>query len=251
MMDQRWQYTGERLVPGAAWLQPMRIENLARFRFFAQHTPYGRRALDLGCGAGEGTAYLHREHGWDVVGVDVAVDALIMAHKEYGTSRAQFGAMDAGSLAFSDASFDAIVSVEVVEHLRIPQSYLREARRVLRPGGTFLLTTPNRLRSSPRPELRWPEHVREYSPSELLDLLGEVFIQIELWGQHIPVYEQHTIRRFVRKLAPIIKPWLPRWLRVRALPILHAAIKKELSIDDVLFTQLGLAECPTLVAICH
>jgi SAM-dependent methyltransferase len=244
----RWRFTGERLVPGSAWLQPMRVENLARFRFFAQHVS-GARVLDLGCGAGEGTDYLRRERAWNVTGVDIATDALMMARREYGAATV-FGAMDVDALAFADASFDAVVSVEVIEHLSTPKTYLCEARRVLRSQGVFFLTTPNRLRSSPRPELRWPEHVLEYSPNELVDLLCGVFKTVELWGEYVPIFERHPLRRLVRHLAPALKPWLPHWLRVRALPLIQTSIRPSLSLDDVLITRSGIDDAPTLLAMC-
>lgn len=249
MTKTRWRFTGERLVPGAAWLQPMRVENLARFRFFAQHAS-GARVLDLGCGAGEGTDYLRRERVWSVTGVDIAIETLMMARREYGADTV-FSAMDVGALAFADASFDAVVSVEVIEHLSAPEFYLREARRVLRPQGTFVLTTPNRLRSSPRPELRWPEHVCEYSPDELSNLLHDMFSSVELWGEQVLIYERHPLRRLARRLAPIIKPWLPHWLRVRALPVIQMSIQPTLSLDDVCITQSSVDDAPTLIAMCQ
>lgn len=243
-------FTGERLVAGERWLQQMRVENLARFQFFVEHAA-GQMALDLGCGAGEGTAFLRRQTGWRVVGVDVAGDALAAAKQEYGAGGAAFACMDAGQLAFAGGSFDGVISVEVIEHLRLPEPYLAEAARVLRAGGLFMLTTPNRLRSSPTPGSLWPEHVREYDPDELSSLLRRVFKTVELWGEYVPVFEAHPARRLMRRLAPFVKPWLPHYLRVRALPVLQSTIKSDLSLGDVRFTQTGLAEVPTLVALCR
>lgn len=249
MAARKRQFTGERLVAGDSMLTPMRVENLARFRFFLARAS-GARALDLGCGVGEGTAFLRAYIGWQVVGVDLASEALIAAEQEYGASGAHFVQSDVRHLGFVAELFDAIISVEVIEHLTNPVPYLLEAARVLRTGGIFFLTTPNRLRSSPTPGSLWPEHVREYSPDELAALLQSVFPRVELWGETVPVYEAHLVRRLVRRLAPYVKPWLPGWLRIRALPMLQFAIKPDLQLDDVCFTQGNIEEMPTLVAVC-
>lgn len=247
-------YTGERLVPGVKALNPMRVENLARFHFFMQqfsalaHAP-DPRILDLGCGAGEGTAAVGQQ-GWQVWGVDLSPEAARFARAAYPAPNIAFASMDAGRLGFASRAFDAVVSIEVIEHLADPRSYLREAARVLKPGGLFVLSTPNQLRSSPTPGSMWPEHVHEYHPTELQALLEPFFSSVALWSEYVPVYEGNPARRAMRALAPFVKPLLPHWLRVRALPSLQAAIKSDLALEDVRFTRENIAEHPTLVALC-
>ena len=73
--------------------------------------------------------------------------------------------------ALRDSVFDCVVAVEVLEHVEDDRSFVREVRRVLRPGGTFLLTTPNG---------DWvkntnPDHKRHYTRNGLHDLLAESF----------------------------------------------------------------------------
>lgn len=244
------QFTGERLIPGIKTLSPMLVENLARFDFFRRHTQ-GPFVLDLGCGVGDGTAFLSRQRGWYAMGVDIALDAIHLARHKHGTSSVSFVQMDVQRLGFADCCFDSIVSVEVIEHVPDPSVYLAEAIRVLRKGGLFMLTTPNRLRSSPTPGSLWPEHLREFSPHELTQLLSITFPQVELWGECVPLYEAHPLRKLVRRLAPFIKPLLPHWLRIRALPALQTAIRADLSLEDVHFSQVNLENLPTLVALCR
>lgn len=255
MTTEAWD--GERLIPGDSLLGPHRTENLAKFHFFRGQVA-GGLILDMGCGAGEGTAFLSAQPGWQVVGVDVDFKAVAIAQDSGGSQQLNLAQMDVKRLGFASGIFDGIISAEVVEHLDDPLPYLAEAQRLLKPGGLFLLTTPNQIRSSPTPGSIWPAHIREYTPGELRELLERFFSSVQLWGEMVPVYEQHPLRRLVRKLAPFFKPRLPHALRIRALPFVENLIRSKLQIADVAFVAEndpsaphGLDEFPTLVAICR
>ena len=66
-------------------------------------------------------------------------------------------------LEFPEASFDCVISFQVIEHIRDDRQFVREIHRVLRPGGRFIVTTPN----APMSLTRNPWHVREYTADEL------------------------------------------------------------------------------------
>jgi SAM-dependent methyltransferase len=79
------------------------------------------------------------------------------------------------ALPCSDASFDAVVAFEIIEHLDQPDAFLRELRRALAPSGLLLISTPNRLYyTDDRGEVN-PFHSREYSYREFDDLLRDAF----------------------------------------------------------------------------
>jgi SAM-dependent methyltransferase len=119
------------LVPDAG--PPPR--HLARF---VRGLPDVRDALDLGCGDGRLTKEIKAER---VVGADVSERALSRARGRM--PEAEFVQLTPDEpLPFLDGSFDLVVSVETIEHVRDVQLFLSEARRVLRPGGTLALTTP-------------------------------------------------------------------------------------------------------------
>jgi SAM-dependent methyltransferase len=85
-----------------------------------------------------------------------------------------FGDMTCSDLASS--SFDLVVSVEVLEHVEEDEKFVAEVYRVLKPGGRFLMTTPN----GDFVENRNPDHKRHYKRHQLLKLLSEVFESVEV-----------------------------------------------------------------------
>lgn len=138
--------------------------------------------LEIGFGEGYGSNMIS---GFtkSVIGLDVNEDAVNFANEKYGTSNCSFQKYDGGKLPFEDQSFDTVVSYQVIEHIDDDLSYLKQIHRVLKNGGTFYLTTPNRLhRLEPGQEPWNPFHVREYSPEQLQELLGSVFPQVTVKG---------------------------------------------------------------------
>ena len=78
----------------------------------------------------------------------------------------------------NDNSVDFVVSFQVIEHIQDDEEFLQEIYRVLKPGGKAILTTPNLLMSLSRN----PWHTREYTPSQMLELLKSVFDNVALKG---------------------------------------------------------------------
>ncbi len=97
--------------------------------------------LDLGCGQGDLTAVI-AGLGVEVLGVDVAEAAIARArrrHPQLAFTVTPF----AGPLPLDDTAFDVVWASEVIEHVADTATWLSEVRRVLRPGGRLLVTTPN------------------------------------------------------------------------------------------------------------
>jgi 2-polyprenyl-3-methyl-5-hydroxy-6-metoxy-1,4-benzoquinol methylase len=111
-----------------------------RLRFLLGSVQAGEQVLDVGCGDGRFAAELLR-HGASVVAVDVAEEALRRARTRVpGLDARLLG--DGGGWQLPDAAFDVVWAGEVIEHVADTTAWLSEVRRVLRPGGRLLLTTP-------------------------------------------------------------------------------------------------------------
>ncbi len=100
-----------------------------------------------------------------------------------------------------DNLFDYIVSFQVIEHIEDDEFFVRELYRVLKPGGKLILTTPNIQMSLTRN----PWHVREYTPTQLKNLVAGIFNQVELKGvfgnaKVMEYYEANkkSVRKFTR-----------------------------------------------------
>lgn len=142
----------------------------------------GKAVLDIGCNVGYGTAIVARP-SLQTTGVDVSSKSIAAATAQHAAPNLRFVAIDGLTLPFADASFDLVVSFQVIEHIFAPEGYLREIRRVLRPEGTAIITTPNApLRLDPGMKPWNPFHVREFSAAALEELLHAFFGPVRVAG---------------------------------------------------------------------
>ena len=109
-------------------------------RLFRQYLVPGMSCLDFGCGDGGTSGKWLVQQGYGYLGVDVAQNAVASAVAS-GLDAKHIE--DAAHLPLADDSFDAVVCIEVLEHLFEPQKAATEMLRVLRPGGCILVTVPN------------------------------------------------------------------------------------------------------------
>lgn len=107
----------------------------------------------------------------------------ITVDKQLPATPLQFGnveyyEMEVPSIGFENSAFDSVVSFQVIEHIEDDINFVREVSRVLRPGGEFIVSTPN----APMSLTRNPWHVREYNADELRNLLECHFSKVEAYG---------------------------------------------------------------------
>jgi 2-polyprenyl-6-hydroxyphenyl methylase/3-demethylubiquinone-9 3-methyltransferase len=167
-----------------------------RLRFLLDRVNVGERVLDVGCGEGRFAAELARA-GAHVVGIDVAEEPLRRARARH--PELDLRLVDGeGPWDLADASFDVVWAGEVIEHVADTAAWLSEVRRVLRSGGSLLVSTPalgrlelmraalSRRAFAERFDPRG-DHLRFYSRETLAQLLGEFgFEQIRVRSQAGP-----------------------------------------------------------------
>lgn len=140
--------------------------------------------LDIGCGDGV-MLYKMRQLGVKAIGVEPERSGLLLAIEELA-KRGEHGVpllqASGYQLPFKTNSLDFITALEVVEHLHFAEVLIKEVSRVLKPGGLFVCTTPNRAEGQLPDVVRDRFHVREYISSELRELLSTQFGTVLIWG---------------------------------------------------------------------
>ena len=177
------EFTGERVVPGQVDVD-LWNEHLARY-LFAARLARRRRVLDIGCGAGYGSSELAQSAA-SVTGLDLSPEAVALARSSYAAPNLDFLAASATRIPFPDASFGLITCFEVIEHIHDWQLLLDEARRLLAPGGQFIVSTPNKSyyaesRAQIGPN---PFHVHEFEYDEFKAALESKFPSVTLYVQN-------------------------------------------------------------------
>jgi SAM-dependent methyltransferase len=152
------------------------LERQARYRWAAE-VAGGGRVLDAACGAGWGTAVLAAKAA-AAVGVDFSPAAVGDARREHG-GLADFHEGDLRELPFGRGEFDSVVCFEAIAHVAEPERVLDELHRVLRAGGTLLISAPNRGAYPPGN----PLHLSEIASAELERMLGERFANVAVHRQ--------------------------------------------------------------------
>ena len=210
-------------------------EHLFRYQWAEQYVRAPMKVLDLACGTGFGSALVSRAVGVTVIGGDLDPPSLAMAAAEFGTeSGPHFAAMDGTRLPLPDRSLDLVLSYETVEHIEQYRDFVGELARILKESGTLLLSTPNRLVTSPDDVIRNPFHTQEFDLPELGRVLSGHFSEVRVMGQHYARFDKLTGLR--GRLGKAAESFL--YLRgVRKLPM---------SLQDGLMLRLiGCPQYPT------
>ena len=166
-------FTGERFTPEVRG--PIWYEHWHRYAFVAP-VVRGLRVLDAACGEGYGSFLLAHTAG-RVTGVDISTDAIAHARERYPRDNLEFIHGSVTELSLPDASVDAIVSFETVEHLSAQREMLAEFRRVLSPSGLLVISSPNRPVYNEGGAIENHFHVKELDRAELKALLDPKFPQ--------------------------------------------------------------------------
>jgi lipopolysaccharide biosynthesis protein/SAM-dependent methyltransferase len=173
---------GERFLPDFMHGE-IELEHLHRYRFASQFVA-DKQVLDIASGEGYGSALL-AQLARKVIGVDVDQRAIGHARSKYGVANLEFRVGSCAQIPLEDKSVDVVVSFETIEHHTEHEAMMAEIKRVLRPGGLLVISSPDRLTYSDKPNFHNPFHVKELYRDEFETLLGAHFKRFRVHGQRI------------------------------------------------------------------
>lgn len=228
--------TGERVIEDSYRSSPERylIYLFHRITYeFARDYIKGKTVLDYGCGSGYGSHFLAPDCA-AITAVDISADAIAYAQSKYQAENLRYQSIapaEQEPLPFTDASFDSVISFQVIEHIPDTTTYLSEIKRVLKPGGVFVCATPDRstrLLPGQKPWNVW--HVKEYSNAGFKQLLGSQFKSVEVLGMggkpEVLDIELRRARRTMWLTLPFTLPIMPEAWRVKCLQFLKRLTNK-------------------------
>jgi SAM-dependent methyltransferase len=185
-------------VTSAAAIEPTEFGNLqANLQFLARTGRLDAPAdvLEVGCGTG---TLLHRlrADGHRMQGVDVNAGLLEQARGRFGALPVQ--RVSGTALPFPDAAFDVVMSFDVFEHIPDSDAHLAEVRRVLRPGGAYLLQTPNKWTNVVFETIRWRSFTRFREDHCSLHSLAELETRLRRHGFLVRAWDVPVVNAFFR-----------------------------------------------------
>ena len=179
MDELKW--TGERLVTDLDAVYGT-FEHLHRYAL-ALELCKGKTVLDIASGEGYGTNLIAGV-AERVVGVDIFEEAVVHARKKYNQSNIEFIVGSATAIPLEDKKVDVVVSFETLEHLVEQDLFLTEIKRVLKPGGILIMSTPDKKVYYER-DADNPYHLKELFTQEFVDLISNYFKNLRLFTQKL------------------------------------------------------------------
>ena len=177
-------FDGERYVSGLlgnADSGDIQSEHYHRY-LFALRFCHDRDVLDIASGEGYGS-HLLGQVAHSVIGVDANEEAVTFANRNYLTDRVSFKTGIAEKLPITDTSIDVVVSYETLEHFTDHDAFAAEVKRVLRPGGLLVISSPNRIVYTEQANYHNEWHLRELDHDEFMAYLHGSFAHVRLFAQ--------------------------------------------------------------------
>lgn len=169
--------TGERLIPEGHTQTLTYGEHLARYQSVIPLVK-GKKVLDVASGTGYGSQLI-AQYADVVDGLDYSEQAVKYAQEHFPAKNLTYAQGDAQAMPYDDKSFDVVVSLETIEHLPQPEKFVSEVKRILKPDGVFVVSTPNDAEFMDGNEF----HVHEFQFPELERLIAENFSHSQYYFQ--------------------------------------------------------------------
>jgi SAM-dependent methyltransferase len=179
------EFTGERYLPDIDWPE-ISYEHWHRYCYALQYAR-DKIVLDIASGQGYGTDLL-AEVAARAVGVELDKEVVRYALNRFTRPNLQFCPGAAQSIPIEGRHiFDLAVSFETIEHLNEEdqEKFGRELKRLLKPDGLLLMSTPNKLYYSDKQSYKNPFHLKEFYPDEYLAFLSKLFKHTHLVAQRV------------------------------------------------------------------
>lgn len=189
--QQKFKRSGERQV--ASNISDIRIDHVGRYKFASKYIKSGTKILDIACGVGYGSNLIAGLNpDIKVVGVDIEENAIAYAKKHYAHENVEYKIGNAEKPEFPDDQFDTIISFETLEHLPNPDSFIKNANRILKTEGSFIFSSPNE-KTLPFQKEKFPFHQKHFTVEEVKEKLDENdFNLLEIYSQHDTDSEEVT-----------------------------------------------------------
>lgn len=177
----RKKYTGERLETHESG--EGKVEHLHRYAI-AIDLCKGKTVLDIASGEGYGSNLLASVAS-KVTGVDIDAETVKAAIEKYEKKRNNLSFLkgSADNIPATSGIFDVAVSFETIEHHNKHVEMIKEIKRVLKPGGLLIISSPDKLYYSDKPGSVNPFHVKELYKHEFKSLLSDHFKNVTLYRQ--------------------------------------------------------------------
>ena len=179
--NEKLSFSGERFTPEVEG--QIAIEHLHRYAL-ACELAAGKTVLDIACGEGYGSAMLSGK-AKKVIGIDISIEAVKHAAKRYQNSNIEFKIGNCSKIPLSNASADLVVSFETIEHHDQHGQMMQEIKRVLRPGGVLLISSPDKYFYSEQNGYNNPYHVKELYEKDFKQLINIYFKKSIFFGQRM------------------------------------------------------------------
>lgn len=175
------EFTGERFTPEC--VREIAYEHWHRYAW-ARALTQNKVVLDVACGEGYGSHFL-AQSAQSVTGIDVDPATIEHAQARYQAPNLTFIQADALTLPIEDQSMDVVVCLETLEHLEDHDGLMEAFKRVLKPEGMLVLSSPDKASYSDEMGYANPFHAKELYREELESLLARHFAAYQLWAQKL------------------------------------------------------------------
>lgn len=185
----------ERMIPEYHKGTQVYGEHIARYESIGAIAE-GKVVLDIASGSGYGTALIGKT-AKKVYGVDVLEGAIAYAKEHYGASNIEYLQGDGIKIPLDTDSVDLVVSFETIEHIEDYVTFMKEVKRVLKPNGMLLLSTPNDIEFAEGNHF----HLHEFEQTELLKLIKKYYRNVK------PYFQTTWISNMISEESMMTKGW--------------------------------------------